>query len=168
MSNPIATAVPYEDFPDNESSKVVALYVSPPNRSNNLDPRHVFLCWPNGESNSSSSGSGTNLAVFQVVQLERRDDGFRYIYPNVWAFSQSVIDTYQKIPIGTFTRDDREKILELAEGIRFHPRSNVNGCGVWMRRLLGQMVIDDDKLLGHWDFLRICNMVPLPNTQPES
>jgi len=167
MSSSTPSAVPYEDFPDNESSKVVSLYASPHNRNNSLDPRHVFLCWPNDRSQSSSSSVGTNFTVFQVVQLERRDDGFRYIYPNVCAFPRAMIETYQKTPIGTFTRDDREKILELAEGIKFHPRSNVNGCGVWMRRLLGQLVIDDDKLLDHWDFLRICNMVPLPNTQPE-
>src|SRR5260370_29684551 len=100
MSNSVATTAPYEDFPDNESSKVVSLYASPPNRSNNLDPRHVFICWPNGKSESSSSGGDTNLAVFQTVQLERRDDGFSYIFPHFWAFSPSVIHTYQKIPIG--------------------------------------------------------------------
>ncbi|KAJ7598599.1 hypothetical protein C8J56DRAFT_169847 [Mycena floridula] len=143
-------------FPDDESTKDVILAARGTAKGSDTEPRHVFIYWENCCNNDQ------NVLARQVVQLEKHGDTYVYLEPNIKL--DGFVD-YETRILGQFTRDQREKILELAADVEFAKRSLVNGSRVWTRKLLGRMV--DEQLIGLETFLTVVDMVPLPREQAE-
>ncbi|KAK0208012.1 hypothetical protein DFS33DRAFT_403317 [Desarmillaria ectypa] len=131
-------------YPDDESEKRVYLQARSPISGSSHTPRHFWIFWDNG----GSSTAGSNMLIHQIIQLERD--------------KAQELQTYE---LGTFTRDQREKMLELAADIQFNERLLHNGCRVWTRKLLGAMV--NEGLLDRMDFVALIDLIPLPYEQPE-
>ncbi len=148
-------------YPDDESEKKVYLQARGPLSGSLHTPRHVWIFWDNG----SSSTAGSNILIHQIIQLERWGDRFYYVEPNIKQRIRDKAQESQTYELGTFTRDQREKMLELAADIQFNERSLHNGCRVWTRKLLGAMV--NEGLLDRMDFVALIDLVPLPYEQPE-
>lgn len=68
--------------------------------------------------------------------------------------------------LGNFTREERQLLLHLAEGVHFDKTSVINGCRVWMRELLEAMV--KENLISEETFEIIAIEVPLPKRLPET
>jgi hypothetical protein len=95
---------------------------------------------------SRDASVGSELAR-QIVQLQKTDSLYHYYEPNLRFHQLSTLDRYTIWPLGTFTRDQREQILELAGEVNIFPNTPHNGSYSWTKRLLAAMV-DADLLDG--------------------
>ena len=116
-----------------------------------LGNRHVLLMWDNNWG---------SMFVAQVVQLTGIPGRYNCDADPV----ANLRDAASKIrnaffALGTFTRAQRDRILELAEAVPYDPTSLVNGCQVWMRDPLQDMITEG--LLKEDAFRRIEALVPL-------
>ncbi|KAG1754819.1 uncharacterized protein EDB91DRAFT_1076905 [Suillus paluster] len=69
------------------------------------------------------------------------------------------------IPVGTFSRAQRDQILRLANQVKFQTTSITNNCRVWLRELPVAMV--DEELITQEKFDEIIEVDPLQMRRPE-
>ncbi|TFK99018.1 hypothetical protein BDV98DRAFT_572097, partial [Pterulicium gracile] len=67
--------------------------------------------------------------------------------------------------LGVFSRQQRDRILELAARVEFNKRSRVNSCRAWTRDLLVAMV--EEGLVDPKIFVIVDGGVPLKKRAPE-
>ncbi|KAL5521271.1 hypothetical protein ACEPAG_9194 [Sanghuangporus baumii] len=151
-----------DDFPDDSSSKDV--YVQAEGRKySGLGDRHVLLWWTNG---TYDQGEMTNLPTTQILQLTGHSGNYNYYHPVVKKRKIASMEMNQQFFLGTFTRAQRDKIIELANGVKFSKTSTVNGCRVWMRDLFDAMVRAG--LITASTFNTVVVGVPLPQRVAEA
>ena len=118
------------EYPDNDSVKDVVLHAQ--GQGGEISPeRHILLQWVNGWSESSM--------ITQVVRLTGQAGSYNYFAPVVKIREPNTNIDNQVIPVGTFTRAQRDQILYLASQVNFLKTSVVNNCRVWLRELLQAM-----------------------------
>ncbi|KAF5345292.1 hypothetical protein D9758_008472 [Tetrapyrgos nigripes] len=154
---PIGTSVNYYNFiPDDDTDKDV--YMQAHGTSFDGRERHVVIHWKNGRLGDSP--------VTQLVQLSGIRGNFSYdSLPIAKIRNAATMDSHTQYYLGTFTREERKLLLELAKDIEYESTSTINGCRVWMRDLLLAMVNKD--LISEETFDQIEENVPLPERQPE-
>ncbi|TFL01895.1 hypothetical protein BDV98DRAFT_43786 [Pterulicium gracile] len=145
-----------ERFPDDHSSKPV--YLQAAGRSFSGDQRHVSIWWANHDA--------PNLLVAQMMQLTGTPGVYRWestgqIKDRVALESDDIYE------LGTYTRSQRDRMVELAGSIQFDSRSIVNGCRVWTHDLLKAMAADDEQLLDAQLLAMLVEEVPLPERRAE-
>jgi hypothetical protein len=140
----------YDLHPDTSIDKEVFVQASGLVTTPMETPRHIFICW----SNQSQEW-------YQVIQLIKWGNWYHYVYPAVQEHLPANFSANQTWSLGIFTRDQREKLLELAEDIKFEKGSLTQGCRVWTAKLMLEMrrngLISQDLLA------RIRREVPLPD-----
>ena len=119
-------------FPDDNSSKEVNLQAADLTY-NGLDSRHVLIWWTNGTHDEGEP-------VTQILQLTGQPGNYNFYHPLVKKQGHTTVSSNQQFLLGTFTRAQRDEIIELANGVAFSKTSTVNGCRVWTRDLLEAMV----------------------------
>jgi len=151
MSRPLNVNY-YDSIPDDDSEKDVYLQA----HGHNFDgrERHVVIHWLNGTL--------ADNPVSQVVQLTGIRGKFLFENEPVARLRNPVtMDNHTQYYLGSFTREERQLVLRLAQEVKFDGRSVVNGCRVWMRDLLQAMV--KENLISEETFEVIEKQVPLPN-----
>ena len=145
-------------YRDDESDKDLFLQVS---------PSSVFLYWvntafPDGEQ------------VWQVVRLHPHPNGvgadkIKYVYPDLIVVDACAERTHNAtFPLGVFTRDQREAVLECADEVVSDEGSEEEEeLGArWMSKLLGRMV--SEGLVACDDVQQIRDAVLVLNRHPTS
>ncbi|KAL5483334.1 hypothetical protein ACEPAI_8565 [Sanghuangporus weigelae] len=151
-----------DEFPDDNSSKNV--YVQAEGRTySGLGDRHVLLWWANG---TYEQGQWKNLPTTQILQLTGQSGYYNYYHPVVKKRRIASMEMNQQFLLGTFTRAQRDKIIELVNSVKFSKTSTVNGCRVWMRDLLDAMVTAG--LITASTFNTVVVGVPLPQRVAEA
>ncbi|ETW78535.1 hypothetical protein HETIRDRAFT_453187 [Heterobasidion irregulare TC 32-1] len=141
----------YPAFPDNNASKPIYFETPGLEPAAVLGSRHVLLIWDNDRG-------GT--LVHQVMQLTGIPSRYFYDTSPVAKLRNPAtrpLNTY--ISLGTFTRAQRDAILELAKAVPYDPASYINGCQVWTRDLLQAMIAHG--YLAESTFRQIEAVVPL-------
>lgn len=151
--NPLSYA-----YPDDESSKELFLQVPngtpiAPHLGTVLLIYWVNMVFSDGEE------------VWQVVRLDRREDTndvYKYVYPDMIVVDgQYQRGHYATYPLGVFSRDQRETVLECAEDVEYDARSEEEDeSSRWMGDLLERMVGEGLVTRGVVDAIR--EGVPLP------
>ncbi|KAN0094536.1 hypothetical protein V8E55_002823 [Tylopilus felleus] len=151
--NPLSCA-----YPDDESDKDLFLQVS--NTSPSPSPhRTVLLYWVNTVFDDGEE-------VWQVVRLHRHEDdgAHKYVYPDMLVVEgASEREHHQTFGLGTFSRDQREAVLECADDVAVaHGDGDGEGqqSARWMGELLERMVQEGLVARGAVDVIR--DAVPLP------
>ena len=144
----------HTEYPDDDSIKEVTLHAVGFEISSE---RHVLLQWLNGTKE--------DVLITQVVQLTGQPGSYNYYTPVVIPCGADHNTRNQVIPVGKFAREERDKILRLANQIQFQRTSITNNCRVWLRELLVAMV--DEKLITEAKFGEIIEIDPLQIRQPE-
>jgi hypothetical protein len=124
----------HDKYPDNDKLKEAFIQAEGKSYPGYGD-RHVVLWWTN--SNDANDGSGV---ITQVIQLTGQAGNYNYYAPVVKQCPLTSIQQHLQISLGNFTREQRDKILDLAKSVQFYKKSTVNGCRVWTRDLLESMV----------------------------
>ncbi|KAF8452658.1 hypothetical protein L210DRAFT_3519266 [Boletus edulis BED1] len=102
--------------------------------------RHVHAP-SNSRSSSSSSSTSSSSSNHGTIRSSRRDDLFKYIYPDLIVVDGCERDYNATFSLGVLTRDQREAVLECAEDVAYDPRSDDEGqCTTWMSELLKRLV----------------------------
>ncbi|KAF9015888.1 hypothetical protein BDZ89DRAFT_1076078 [Hymenopellis radicata] len=106
-------------YPDDESEKPVYLEIYSYGHCTSGNPLNIHLharfYWVNGRPVADDSAS---TLICQVIELERRGDRYFYVEPNVKELSLTDACRRQPLhPLGKFSRDKREQLLELAADI---------------------------------------------------
>lgn len=127
----------YTYFPDNMRSKEVFIEATGLSYAG-YGGRHAMILWNNGDYREAN---GDTSPVYQLVQLSQRNDS-SYYFTSFESRRRSVNSAHlnYRVSLGFFTRAQRDRIIELAGQVRFHPYSRVNGCRAWLRDLLVLMV----------------------------
>jgi hypothetical protein len=176
MSPTFDTASLYYTYPDNDDSKDVYIAAGKDESGETVDSTDVMIFWDNSYvwcyhrdaslilsyTVSSDSSVGSEMAR-QIVQLQKTDSLYHYSEPNLRFHQVSTLDHYTIWPLGTFTRDQREQILELAGDVNFLPNSLRHGSYTWTKKLLAAMV-DADLLDGKF-FAALVQDIPLSRNQ---
>ncbi|KAJ3994141.1 hypothetical protein F5050DRAFT_1713940 [Lentinula boryana] len=156
----------YEFIPDDDTEKDVYLQA----HGHNFDgqERHVVIYWVVKISLISKKVNGTlaDNPVTQIVQLS----GIRgkFVFDSLVAKirNPATLDSHTQYYLGSFTRVERQLLLQLANQVEFDKASVVNGCRVWMRELLLAMV--KENMISEETFEVIEEEVPLPKRIPEA
>ncbi|KAF8066783.1 hypothetical protein FPV67DRAFT_1416717 [Lyophyllum atratum] len=153
----------YNYYPDNNQPKEVFVQAAGHTRAIG-GARHALITWKNGDY-VVSLGAEPQI-IRQIVQMEMDSRGYFYD-SNPCAKKQGPASTRnnQFYSLGFLTRAQRDRILALAQAVRFRANSQVNGCRVWLRDLLEKMV--NEAVISKATFDYICNDVPLPARQYE-
>ncbi|KAF9070822.1 hypothetical protein BDP27DRAFT_1323058 [Rhodocollybia butyracea] len=146
----------YAHAPDDDSEKEVYLQA----HGHNFDgrERHVVIHWFNGKLADSP--------VTQIIQLSGIPGKFVYESLVAKLRNPATMDSHKQYFLGSFTRAERQLLLQLADNVEYDKRSVVNGCRAWMRNLLLAMV--KENLISEETFETIEEEVPLPKRLPES
>jgi len=144
----------HTEYPDDDSVKDVTIHAAGKEISSD---RHVLLQWLNGTKD--------DVPVTQVVQLTGQAGNYNYYAPVVRMRSADTNIRNQVIPVGMFSRAQRDQILHLASQVEFRKTSTVNNCRVWLRELLQTMA--DNKLITQAKFEEIIKVDPLQIRQQE-
>ena len=154
-ARPHSTINPFGDaYKDNDEAKNIFLQawgLEP--EYNDPNTRHVLLRWMNGEDEI-----GTRYT--QIIHLTGHP-GNRWEFHSIQVKAQSN-DSLKRntfYDLGSYSRAQRDRILGLADAVRFKPVSSVNNCQTWMRDLLEAMV--DDDLLSLEKFKEYEKEIPL-------
>ncbi|THH07839.1 hypothetical protein EW146_g9187 [Bondarzewia mesenterica] len=145
-------------YPDNNDTKEVFLQASGKNYSG-TGQRHVLLCWENLHDQRNF--------VMQVIQLIGIPGAYQWENVAKFRNKRTFLSGNDVYPMGSFTRDQRDRIIELAGMVEFESTSTVNTCRVWMRDLLEAMMNDATVSLSQIKFNEIDKGVPLLKRQPE-
>ncbi|KAL4242402.1 hypothetical protein ABKN59_012085 [Abortiporus biennis] len=121
--------------------------------------RHVLLWWLNGNNTDTSE------PIIQIIQITGQAGNYHYYYPVVQQSSEASRLENEQFLLGTYTRSQRDRILELCEEIGFSKKSLVNGCRVWTRDLFVKMV--EEGLLSIELYNEVDKNVPLKIRLPE-
>lgn len=146
----------YDTYPDDDTVKEVTLYAQGLTYSG-VGDRHVLLQWINTAA-ESATGSETDI-VTQIVQLTGQSGNYSYYAPVAKFRSLRSMVGNQTFSLGTFSRAQRDEILNLARHVVFSKSSTTNGCRVWTRDLLEAMV--QARLISQAKFNEIDAGVPL-------
>ena len=132
----------HEDYPDDEETKDVYLQAHGLAEYPGFGDRHVLIHWRNRRAGSAADTDhdDNGVVLLQVIQLTGQAGNYSYYAPVVLAFSQSEVTSHTQYHLGQYTRAQRDEILKIAETIKYERRSVVNGCRVWTRDLLMEMV----------------------------
>ncbi|KAI0032373.1 hypothetical protein K488DRAFT_78515 [Vararia minispora EC-137] len=148
-------------FPDNNQPKEVYLQANGKDRSGAV-ARHVSLFWINRDD--------ARLFITQIIHLIGIPG--RYHWENVAKMRDPrTVQTQQRHDIywlGTFSRAQRDRIIQVAGSIYFEPSSTVNDCRVWMRDLLDAMTKDPSLALPQSTFMELDRSIPLCRRRPEA
>ncbi|KAF8156040.1 hypothetical protein B0H34DRAFT_518337 [Crassisporium funariophilum] len=146
----------YNYYPDNNQPKEIYLQAAGHEMVGNA--RHVLIAWSNGVDISTP--------VRQIIQLGQDANGYHYDpHPVAELYTDAMARNNAVYTLGTLTRKQRDRVLELATGTRFAQRSRVNGCRVWTHDLLQEMVREG--IISEETFAHIDRDVPLAKHQPE-
>ncbi|EKM77847.1 hypothetical protein AGABI1DRAFT_130120 [Agaricus bisporus var. burnettii JB137-S8] len=150
----------HDKYPDNDKMKHV--FIQADNKAYpGYGDRHVLLWW----SNSNDEDNDSNF-VTQVIQLTGQAGNYNYYAPVVKPRSPTSTARHLQIDLGNFTREERDKILDLAKRVQFNKKSTVNGCRVWTRDLLESMV--NQGLITKAKFESIDAEIPLMKRKEEA
>ncbi|KIJ96471.1 hypothetical protein K443DRAFT_10620 [Laccaria amethystina LaAM-08-1] len=146
----------YTYHPDNDDLKEVYLQASGHEMVDNV--RHVLIAW--------SNGAYISTPVRQIIQLRQDANGYHYD-PQLVAelYTAAMAQNNDVFTLGTLSCVQRDRVLELARGVHYEQRSRVNGCRVWIRDLLQEMLKEEivsQEIFDHVD----CD-VPLARRRPE-
>ncbi|KAJ3988811.1 hypothetical protein F5890DRAFT_256501 [Lentinula detonsa] len=146
----------YEFIPDDDTEKDVYLQA----HGHNFDgqERHVVIYWVNGTL--------ADNPVTQIVQLSGIRGNFVFDSLVAKLRNPATLDSHTQYYLGSFTRVERQLLLQLADQVVFDKASVVNGCRVWMRELLVAMV--KENMISEETFEVIEEEVPLPKRIPEA
>ncbi|KAG2155631.1 hypothetical protein DEU56DRAFT_976202 [Suillus clintonianus] len=139
----------HTEYPDDYSVKEVTLYAAGYDIHSD---HHVLLQWLNSTKDDAP--------VAQIVQLT---GNYNYYAPIVTCTDTTIRN--QVIPVGAFSRIQRDQILHLANQVKFQNSSTTNNCRVWLRELLMAMV--DEELITQAKFDEIIEVDPLQMRRPE-
>lgn len=137
--------------------KEILLYAAG-HSGNMIDPRHVYICWSNGSTEEGNF-------IMQIIQLAKQGNYFHYYDPYMEVCHRDTLEDYQQWILGTFSLEQREKIIELASQVDFVRDWTSNGCRVWIRKLLSAMV--EAVLIDRMLYEHLRRSIPLPQDQPE-
>lgn len=138
-------------YPDDESNKELFLQASG-TIADHL--RAVLLYWVNMVFSDGEE-------VWQVVRLDQRDNVHKYVYPDLIVVDEYEREHNQTFSLGTFSRDQREAVLECADDVEYDERSDEEGqCLRWMGELLERMI--GEELVGRGVVDAIRAAIPLP------
>lgn len=123
----------YSDFPDDDDTTKTVLLQAARLSYPGYGDRHVLLQWWNGEHADGS-------IVTQIIQLSGMPGNYAYYSP--LAEKKSVESSLENtfFSLGEFTRVQRDRILALANAVRFEKTSTINSCRTWTSDLLEAMV----------------------------
>lgn len=146
----------YDQFPDDDSDKIVMFQADDlgfgSDYTGSLTDRHVLFYWSNGVDSQG-------VAVSQLIQLTGNPGNYAYYSPVARKRSPSTFTNNQQLELGTYTRVQRDKILQLASETKFYRKSVTNSCRTWTRDLLESMV--NNGLLTQSTFDYLDQNVPL-------
>ncbi|PPQ73456.1 hypothetical protein CVT26_010205 [Gymnopilus dilepis] len=130
----------------------------------NTNSRHAFIYWINGTIATRNPPD----RVRQVVQLEQANNAgyFYQPFPIAKPMGQGTASQNDQYYLGKLTRQQRDRVLFLAQRVPFNPHSRTNGCRVWLRDLLQLMVIEG--IIAQQVFDHVCRDIPLPERKPEA
>lgn len=152
----------YTHFPDNQRLKEVfveATGLSFPGYGG----RHVMILWNNGDYRQVD---GKTNPVYQLVQLSQYSDSSYYFTSfEPCCRSANSTDLNYRVSLGFFTRAQRDRIIKLAEQVRFRHNLRVNGCRVWLQDLL--VLMGNDGMVSNETFDQLDRDVPLVIRQRE-
>ncbi|EJU00280.1 hypothetical protein DACRYDRAFT_109019 [Dacryopinax primogenitus] len=97
---------------------------------------HVYMVWEMGHIRQED---GICRRVERRVHLTGNAGNYAYFADDIRA-AGNISAEHHFIIFGTFTPEQRQRILWLAENVDFSPRWTVNTCRTWMWRLLTSMV----------------------------
>jgi hypothetical protein len=137
----------YNEFPDNDNDKEIFVEVT--GHEPAPWPRHVSIYWNNGVTPQKEL----------ATQLIHLTGYFAHYSPMVIPCSDTTFDKKFNFCLGTYTRSQRDTILQLAANIPFGLISERNDYSVWMRDLLESMVTEG--LLDQGTFTHLDKTVPL-------
>ncbi|THV06684.1 hypothetical protein K435DRAFT_743149 [Dendrothele bispora CBS 962.96] len=155
---PSMTSVNYYTFiPDDQTEKDV--YLQAHGTKFDGRERHVVIHWKNGTLGDSP--------VTQLVQLSGIRGKYAYdsLTPMAKIRNSATMDSHTQYYLGSFSREERQILLQLAGNVEYESTSTINGCRVWMRDLLSAMVGRD--LISEETFDDIAENVPLPERRDE-
>jgi hypothetical protein len=140
------------EHPDNDSEKDV--YLEAAGRAGVLGDRHVQIWWENGQTQTGP--------VTQIVHLTGGIGNYAFISPTIKPRNQESIKNNEVVPLGTYSRAQRNHIIKLAGEVtaKITKTSRVNDCRAWMRDLLELMVTE--KLIAEAKVHSLCETIPLP------
>lgn len=143
----------YSDFPDNDDAKEVFVQASGFITKSMAEARHIVIGWVNGQHEGQQ--------VWEILQLGKAGDTYYYQYPYLEQRARTNHKAWETWSLGGLSRDQREKIVELAEDIPYRKKSNNEGSRFWAARLLLEMM--HEGLITHSLLARMQAEVPLPD-----
>ncbi|KAJ8481059.1 hypothetical protein ONZ45_g15434 [Pleurotus djamor] len=112
------------EYPDDDSTKDVYLQAASLSYPGFGD-RHVLIWWLNASCDEEDD-------ALQVIQLTGQAGNYHYFFPVVERSPTSLRASNQQFVLGTFTRAQREQILNLADEVAFSVTSTVGfGPGIY-------------------------------------
>lgn len=144
-------------YPDDDTVKTV--YLQADGKAITIGDRHVLVCWVNHIDESA------NIRAIQIVQLSGGPGNYRLYTPAVQNQSLNSVSRITSYTLGSFTRAQRDHIIEIARGLNFNMKSRVNNCLTWTRMLCVSMMAEG--LLSQDTFDNIDKDVPLRKPEPE-
>ncbi|KAM5531443.1 hypothetical protein V8D89_014900 [Ganoderma adspersum] len=152
---------PYGGYRDDQSVKEVLLQADGKRLPDPGMDRHVCIRW----TNAVIEQNGTQVPCTQVVHLTGWSGSYAFHTPQVKLHSEAsrMYNTFYSL--GHFNRAQRDRIIDLAHGVRFDRNSSVNDCRTWMRDLLEAMV--NDGLIHKNLFDHVDSDIPLKRRVPE-
>jgi hypothetical protein len=157
----------YDDFPDDQDEKDVYLQAHGLAEYPGRGDRHVLIHWTNKKRTDTVAEStlSEDGVVLQVIQLTGQAGNYSYYVPVAQILSQKEISNHTQFLLGRYTRAERDEILNIAKGLKYDRRSVVNGCRVWTRDLLLEMVTRE--MLSKERFEEVDERIPLVKRRPE-
>ena len=123
MINPLEQL--YQKYPDNLESKEVYVYID--SRSFGRE-RHVFIGWINHQ----------DLGRLIVQQLHLTGDPGNYAFFPYYAsiLSNNSLSFEQNLSLGSFSRGQRDIMIDLSKSVSFDRKSIRENCQDWLKALL--------------------------------
>jgi len=84
--------------------------------------------------------NSSNPLVTQLLHLTGGPGTYNFLTPQAKKRQEATRAKYQFVSLGTKSRADRDKIIELAKAVQYDKTSTVNNCQDWLRSLLQAMV----------------------------
>ncbi|KAJ7595693.1 hypothetical protein C8J56DRAFT_1042777 [Mycena floridula] len=126
----------------------------------------AVLCWLRRPTCSSAMNeTDSDTIVTQIIQLSGMPGNYAYYWPLANKRVAKDWTSNTILALGLFTREQRDRILALADQIVFERTSVANSCRTWTRDLLEVTVKED--LLSESTFDEIDSKVPLLKRKPE-
>lgn len=116
----------YNSYPDNNDIKEVSFYIDTKGVGRS---RHCYIGWSNGVSRQGKQ-------IHQQIHLLGCPGRYMF-YPRMAGELSIASVTYKrKYVIDMFTRETRDRIIDMAITIKYDPRSRTMNCQDWICSLL--------------------------------